>query len=98
VAILPFNEEGEIKDYCQKLARELNEADIRVKIFSKKKLKDRIRQMYQKKIPYYLVIGKQEVEKNILKVMYTYQEGKGETMSQKELYNKLKKENKIQVS
>ncbi len=64
-----------------------------MKIFWEKSLNYRIRQVYQKKIPYYLVIGKGEVEKNILKLIYTYQEGKIEELTIKELYNKLIKEN-----
>ncbi|MCE8168447.1 MAG: threonine--tRNA ligase [Candidatus Moeniiplasma glomeromycotorum] len=93
LAILPINEEPEIKNYCQKLAEELEEINLRVKIFSQKKLKDRIRQLYQKKIPYYLVVGEKEIEKKILKLIYTYQK-KEEELSEKELYNKLKNENK----
>ncbi|MCE8163019.1 MAG: threonine--tRNA ligase [Candidatus Moeniiplasma glomeromycotorum] len=92
VAILPVNEEKEIENYCQELTGELEEIGLRAKIFYQKKLKDRIRQMYQKKIPYYLVIGQQEVEKNILKLIYAYQAGKVEELTEKELINKLKKE------
>jgi threonyl-tRNA synthetase len=87
VAILPFNEEKEIKNYCEKLAGELEEIGLRVKIFSKKKLKDRIRQMYQKKIPYYLVIGKQELENGKLKLTNTYLSSQQNDISQKEISN-----------
>jgi len=64
-----------------------------VKILSEKSLNYRIRQVYQKKIPYYLVIGKEEVKTKILKLIYTYQEGKTEELTEKELYNKLNQEN-----
>ena len=64
-----------------------------MKILSEKSLNYRIRQVYQKKIPYYLVIGKEEVKTKILKLIYTYQEGKTEELTEKELYNKLNQEN-----
>ncbi|CAI2161757.1 1317_t:CDS:2 [Funneliformis geosporum] len=89
LAILPFNEEEEIKNYCQKLAGELAEIGVRVKIFSKKKLKDRIRQMYRKKIPHYLVIGKEELKTKILKLVDAYQEGRMEELTERELVNKI---------
>ena len=93
---MPFNEEEEIKNYCQKLVSKLAEIGLRVKIFSKKKLPDRIRQMYQKKIPYYLVIGKDELEKKVLKLIYTYQKNQ-EELTEKELINKLERERKPQI-
>ncbi|CAG8541934.1 314_t:CDS:2 [Cetraspora pellucida] len=96
VAILPFNEEKEIKDYCEELAGKLKQSGLRVKIFTKKKLKDRIRQMYQKKIPYYLVIGQEEVaakknpnQETKMKLMHTYEGGKAEELTEKELFIKL---------
>ena len=64
-----------------------------MKIFAEKSLNYRIRQIYKKKIPYYLVIGKEEIKTKILKLIYTYQEEKSEELTEKELYNKLKKEN-----
>ena len=95
VAILPINEEKEIKDYCEKLVRELEKIDLRAKIFSKKKWQSYIPQIYQKKIPYYLVIGEEELEKKKLKLINAYQEGKEEELTEEELYNKLREENKI---
>ncbi|CAG8848517.1 16815_t:CDS:1, partial [Racocetra persica] len=81
----------EIKDYCEELAGKLKQSGLRVKIFTKKKLKDRIRQMYQKKIPYYLVIGQEEVEakknpnqETKMKLMHTYEGGKAEELTEKE--------------
>ena len=97
MAILPFNEEKEIKDYCEKLADELKQSGLRVKIFTKKRLKDRIRQMYQKKTPYYLVIGNEEIEaqKNVgkeakLKLTHVYEGGETEELTEKELFDMLK--------
>ena len=101
---MPYNEEKEIKVHCEKLIEELKEIapDLRVKIFTKKKLKDRIRQMYQKKIPYYLVIGQKEVEdeknpnqKAKIKLVHVYEGGKTEELTEKESYNKLKAENNL---
>ena len=89
VAFLPFNEEKEIKNYCEKLAGELEKNGLRVKIFSKDKLRDRIRQMYQKKIPYYLVIGEKELEKKSLALKNTRQVDQSEVLTEKELINKL---------
>jgi threonyl-tRNA synthetase len=74
------------------LTGELEEIGLRAKIFSKDKLRDRIRQMYQKKIPYYLVIGKKELEKKSLELKNTRQSGQSEILTEKELINKLSKE------
>lgn len=96
MVILPLNEEEEVKKYCEKLEKKLNEIDLRIKIISPKKSLDyRIRQIHKKKVPYYLVIGKEEIETRILKLIYTYQERKTAELTEKELYNKLKEENKI---
>src|SRR5207253_923133 len=89
MAILPFNEEKEIKNYCEKLARELEGIGLSVKIFSKDKLRDRMRQMYQKKIPYYLVIGEKELEKKSLELKNTRQAGQSEVLTEIELISKL---------
>ena len=110
LAILPINEEREIIGYCEKLAGKLKEVDLRVKIFSKKRLQNRIPQMYQKKIPYYLVIGKEELESGKLKLTNTYLLRKKNETSQKatsnqenqgiiiqELVSKLTVENKIKT-
>jgi threonyl-tRNA synthetase len=90
---LPLNEEKEMKEYCENLKKELTKNNLRVKMFSEKSLNYRIRQIYKKKIPYYLVIGEEEIKKEILKLIYTYQEGKVEEITEKELYNKLNQEN-----
>jgi len=66
-----------------------------VKILSEKSLNYRIRQVYQKKIPYYLVIGKEELKEKTLKLIYNYQQGKiEELLTEKELVSKLGKENR----
>jgi len=57
---------------------------------TEKTLNYRIRQVYKKKIPYYLVIGKEEAEKKTLKLIYTYQkEHTEEELTEKELISKL---------
>ena len=93
IVILPLNEEKEIKEYCKKIKKELTKNNLRAKILSEKSLNYRIRQVYQKKIPYYLVIGEEEAKTKILKLTYTYQEGKINGLTQEELYNKLNQEN-----
>jgi len=66
-----------------------------VKLFWEKSLNYRIRQVYQKKIPYYLVIGKEELKEKKLKLIYNYQVEKiEELLTEKELVSKLGKENK----
>ncbi|MEG7979092.1 MAG: His/Gly/Thr/Pro-type tRNA ligase C-terminal domain-containing protein [Mollicutes bacterium UO1] len=90
IAILPINDEKEVTNYCEYLEKELVKNNLRVKIFSEKSLNYRIRQVYQKKTPYYLVIGEQETQEKILKLIDVYQQGKVEELSEKSLYNKLK--------
>jgi threonyl-tRNA synthetase len=93
VAILPLNEEKETKNYCEKLKENLAKKDLRVKIFTEKTLNYRIRQIYKKKIPYYLVVGKEEIEKKMLKLTYTYLPNEITELTEKELYNKLEERN-----
>lgn len=84
-----------MKNYCERIKKNLTCADLRVKIFSEKSLNYRIRQeVYKKKIPYYLVIGKEEIEKKILKLVYTYLPNEVEELDEKELCEKLQRENK----
>jgi threonyl-tRNA synthetase len=92
VAILPINEEEEVKKYCEELKKELIKDNLRVKIISKKTLGYRINEVYQKKIPYYLVIGKEELKTKVLKLIYTYKEGSQEELTEVEFYNKLKRQ------
>lgn len=91
---MPLNKEKEIKNYCQKLKKELNEiADIRIKVLEEKSLNYRIRQVYQKKIPYYLIVGEKEIKSKMLKLINTYKESREEELTEKELIEKLVKEN-----
>ena len=53
-----------------------------------------LKEIYQRKIPYYLVVGEGEVKSKKLKLIYNSQEGKiEELLTEKELYNKLREEN-----
>jgi threonyl-tRNA synthetase len=95
LAILPLNEEKEVANYWEKLEKELVENNLRVKIMTEKTLNYRIRQVYKKKIPYYLVVGKEEVAKNILKLIFAYSPNREEELKEKELVEKLVKINKV---
>lgn len=67
---------------------------LRVKILIEKSLNYRIRQTHNQKIPYYLVVGKQELVDKKLKLTYTYSPiKKNEELVEKELYEKLKEKN-----
>lgn len=94
LAILPLNEEEQTKDYCDNLAKELTKNNLRAKIFAKKSLNYRINQTYQKKVPYYLVVGKDELQKEVLKLIYTYLKSE-EEMTKERLVKKLVKQNQI---
>lgn len=94
LAILPLNEEEETKEYCDELAKEITTNNLRVKIFAKKSLNYRINQVYQKKIPYYLVIGRDELRNESLKLIYTYSKDE-EEMIKEEMIKKLVKKNQI---
>jgi len=98
IAILPLNEEQETINYCDKLKKNLTSIDLRAKIIVEKTLNYRIRQNYRQKIPYYLVVGKKELEEKKLKLTYTYSSTKEtEELEEKELHEKLKeKSNKKQ--
>ena len=95
VAILPLNEEKEVKKYCERLKKELIKNNLRVKVMTEKTLNYRIRQVYKKKIPYYLVIGKEEVEKKILKLIYTYLVDIVNEVKEEELFNLIKEKEKL---
>jgi len=92
---LPLNEEKEVKKYCERLEKELIKNNLRVKIMTEKTLNYRIRQVYKKKIPYYLVIGKEEVEKKILKLIYTYLVDIVNEVKEEELFNLIKEKEKL---
>jgi threonyl-tRNA synthetase len=64
-----------------------------------KTLKYQINQIYTKKIPCYLVIGKKEIENERLKLTYAYSSPKKEVeLTEKELLEKLKLENSIIIA
>jgi threonyl-tRNA synthetase len=85
---LPLNEEEEVKKYCQELGEKLNRVDLRVKTLSEKTLNYRIRQIYKKKIPYYLIIGREEITTKKIKLFFTYSLEISE-LTEKELIEKL---------
>ena len=61
-----------------------------MKIFLEKKLKKRIYQVYQQKIPYYILIGREEMEKKYVKIVSTYQAGKVIEMTIEDLVKKMR--------
>jgi len=71
IAILTLNESIEIINYCKKLVNLL--IPFRTQIFIKKSLNYRIREIYKKKIPYFIIIGNSEVKTKIIKLTYTYE-------------------------
>lgn len=89
---MPLNEEKEIINYSNNLQKKFFTSNLRSKIWDTKTLNYRIRQVHQKKIPYYLVIGQEEVTKKILKLVYTYQD-KIMPLTEQQLYDKLQTEN-----
>ena len=95
VAILPLNEKEETKNYCKKIEQKLTDIGIRAKILTKKTLNYRIRQVYQKKIPYYLAIGEREIKEQKLKLVYAYSAEQIVELSMDELSEKLKAEKKL---
>jgi threonyl-tRNA synthetase len=50
--------------YCEKFLKELKFDNLRPSMMKEKTLNYRIRSVYKRKIPYYLVIGKKEMESN----------------------------------
>ncbi|WNE40376.1 MAG: Threonine--tRNA ligase [Mycoplasmataceae bacterium] len=94
LAILPLNEEEKTREYCENLLKELVKKKLRAKIFAKKSLNYRINQVYQKKIPYYLVIGRDELRDEALKLIYTYSKDEQE-MIKEEVIKKLVQKNQI---
>lgn len=90
---MPLNEENEVKNYCKILNKELTKNNFRIKILSEKSLNYRIREICKNKIPYYLVIGKEEVKNKTLKLVNTYSENKITELSEEELYKKIKEDN-----
>lgn len=92
IIILPLNEEKEIINYSNDLQKKFFTSNLRSKVWDAKTLNYRIRQVHQKKIPYCLVIGQEEVAKKILKLVCTYQD-KIMPLTEQQLYDKLQTEN-----
>lgn len=93
--ILPLNDQKEIMEYSKKLQKELLSNDLRSEIWNEKTLNYRIKQVHLKKIPYYLVIGKEEIEKKKLKLVCTYFLNKVNELTENELFEKLVAEKKL---
>ena len=94
MVILPLNDQEEIKKYSENLHKELLFNNLRGKIWSEKTLNYRIRQVYKKKIPYYLIIGEKEVSEESLAVLHTYS-GKTKSLTKENLIKELREENKV---
>ena len=92
LAILPLNEKSKIQKYCQSLGKKLTNCNLRVKTLeSKTTLNYRLRQVYQQKIPYYLVIGSQEVASQELKLVSTSSKDQIFSLTGQRLVKQLKK-------
>ncbi len=68
VSVLPLSEK--YSDYAKKIFEKLRENKIRAEIYEEGTLEYRIRECEIKKIPYIIVIGKKEIEKNVINVRY----------------------------
>jgi len=92
---LPLNDQKEIKEYGESLQKELLFNNFRSEIWLPKKTLDyRIKQTHKKKIPFYVVIGKEEVSNKNLAV-HTYDKlGKPSILTKEELIERLQAENK----
>jgi len=66
--------------------------NFRSEIWQEKTLNYRIKQTYKKKIPYYLVIGSEEIKTGELKLVYTYLPNSISKLTESELLKKLKTE------
>lgn len=70
--ILPINNKESVYFLCEEIKKELEINKIRVEIWTKKTLNFRIKEIYKKKIPYYIIVGTREVEKQELVLFNTY--------------------------
>ncbi|CAJ0649484.1 15712_t:CDS:2, partial [Entrophospora sp. SA101] len=68
IVILPLNDQKEITEFSENLQKKLLSNHFRSEIWQEKTLNYRIKQTYKKKIPYYLVIGSQEIKTKELKL------------------------------
>lgn len=102
LVILPLNNQEEVKKYSESLQKELFSNNLRSEIWSEKTLNYRIRQIYKKKIPYYLIIGEKEINdayilpnrnERSLNLVHVYS-NEAKNLTEKELVEKLWMESK----
>jgi len=94
LVILPLNDQKEVKEYSKSLQKELLSNSLRSEIWQKKTLNYLIKKIHEKKIPFYVVIGKEELENKKLNLKHAYHAGETRELTEKELINKLNQENK----
>jgi threonyl-tRNA synthetase len=89
VLILPISEK--FHAYAQKLVRKLKQKEFRVIIDDRaEKLSLKIKQVYDKKIPYYVVIGEEEVTNNQITYSDIFHKIKNQKTSIKSFIKELK--------
>ena len=102
LVILPLNNQEEVKKYSESLQKKLFSNNLRSEIWSEKTLNYRIRQIYKKKIPYYLIIGEKEINdayilpnrnERSLNLVHVYS-NEAKNLTEKELVEKLWMESK----
>jgi len=89
LVILPLNDQKEITEFSENLQKKLLSNNFRSEIWQEKTLNYRIKQTYKKKIPYYLVIGSEEIKTKELKLVYTYSPNTANKLTENELIEKL---------
>jgi len=72
LVILPLNNQEEVKNCSEDLQKRLSIAQFRSEIWSDETLGYSIKKTHQKKIPYYLVIGKEEIKTKKMKLHHVY--------------------------
>jgi len=98
LTILTINEEEEIMKYSEELQKKLIRLNLRVEVWNHKTIGHRISQVHQKKVPYHLIIGKEELKTKKIKLVNNRLTDKNQenlTISEEELCERLKKENNI---
>ncbi|CAJ0917031.1 186_t:CDS:2 [Entrophospora sp. SA101] len=68
LVILPLNDQKEVKEYSENLQKKLLSNNFRSEIWQEKTLNYRVKQVYEKKIPYRLVIGEEELKNKKIKI------------------------------
>lgn len=91
IAVIPISEAQ--NDYVAKITETLEEKDIRIELLddTKKSLGKKIQYVKEQKIPYWIVIGDEEVKNNQIK-LESRDEGTIGSMSAEDLLNRLEKE------